>query len=194
MVKKLIYDPSKQKAILIDPLGRKAREIYKTRIEAGENQASILPPELTYINGRFHKVKNITNFNNVRRITYQQVDSVFGDTQMNYVKNILAQYKGQTIETAVRYYVNVGGAFKEFEDTKVVDVPNNGFSAWWRGWSRILFPDSDDWIFGEEYNKSNQVNQQAQLVIMSADKVGQGNYQQYFLDGITHCVFTPMMD
>ena len=194
MVKKYIYDPAKKKEILLDPLGRKAREIYKARIEAGANQASILPPELTYINGRFVKVKNITNFNNVRRITYQQVESVFGNTQLNYLKNILMQYRGQTIETAVRYYVLTDGVFTEFEDTQVVDVPMNNFHSWWRTWSQILFPDSENWIFSEEYNKSDQVNQQAQLVIMSANKVGQGNYQQYFLDGITHCVFTPMLD
>ena len=83
-MKRLIYDPQKKKAILIEPLGRRARQIYRQRIDAGENQASILPPELTYINGKFRKVKHISNFNNVRRITYQQVNSVFGDTQMNY--------------------------------------------------------------------------------------------------------------
>jgi len=194
MVKKLIYDPSKKKAILIDPLGRKAKEIYKKRIEAGENQASILPPELTFIDGRFHKVKNIVNFNNVRRITYEQIESVFGDTQLNYVKNIFAQYKGQTIEVAKRYYVMNDGVFTEIEDSVVIDIPVDGFSSWWRSWSQFLFPDSDSWIFSEEYNKSDQVNQQSQLLIMSADKVGQGNFQQYFLDGVSHCVFTPMMD
>ena len=194
-MKRLIYDPQKKKAILIEPLGRRARQIYRQRIDAGENQASILPPELTYINGKFRKVKHISNFNNVRRITYQQVNSVFGDTQMNYIKNIFTQYKGQSIEVAKRYFSTTDeGNLVEHEDSAVIDVPDNGFNGWWRNWSQFLFPDSEDWIFAENYNKSDNPSEQAQLIIMSNDKVGQSNYQQYFLDGITHCVFTPIMN
>ena len=165
-MKRLIYDPQKKKAILIEPLGRRARQIYRQRIDAGENQASILPPELTYINGKFRKVKHISNFNNVRRITYQQVNSVFGDTQMNYIKNIFTQYKGQSIEVAKRYFSTTDeGNLVEHEDSAVIDVPDNGFNGWWRNWSQFLFPDSEDWIFAENYNKSDNPSEQALSLI-----------------------------
>ena len=74
----------------------------------------------------------------------------------------------------------------------IIAVPVNGFSQWWSVWSRFLWPDSDDWIFGGQYNPLG--GPYSQLMIMSANKVGQSNYQQYFLDGMSHCVFQPIMN
>ena len=70
----------------------------------------------------------------------------------------------------------------------------NGFNSWWRIFSQFLFPDSEEWIFGESYNPAGSISDQAQLTIMSAGRVGQSNYEQFFLDGTSHCVFTPMMN
>ena len=199
MVKVKIYDPQTKKTTLMDPLGRRAREIYRYKIDVQKiAPASVLPPELTLIGNRFKKVKNITNFNNVRRITFGQVDSVSGTDQLSYINNIIRSYQGKTIQVAYKFYVlDSNGVLVERTDTNTYDVPKSGqgYSEFWRNLYQFLRPVySDTWIFSDEFNNSDQVNQQAQLIIMTADKVGQGDYEQYFLDGITHCVFTPMLN
>ena len=130
---------------------------------------------------------------NVRLITYQNVDSVSdADTQLNYIKNIFRQYRGQTIEIGKRH-----PSLSQTEiitDNQITEIPVNGFNSWWRIFSQFLFPDSEEWIFGESYNPYGIGANQAQITIMSADKVGQSNYEQFFLDGTSHCVFTPMIN
>lgn len=195
MVKQQIYDPITKKTKLLDPLGRKAREIYKYKIDQGSAPGTVLPPELTYINGRLKKVKTISNFNNVRRITYQQVESVFGLDQLSWLKKIMTSYSGKTIQVAYRFFVlDDNGILVEREDNNTYDVPKGkGFRNFWDSFYKFLRPiDSDSWIFSEEYNQSENINEQAQLLIMGADKVGEVNFQQFFLDGVTHCVFTPI--
>ena len=54
--------------------------------------------------------------------------------------------------------------------------------------------DSDTWIFSEEINEWDDKKLNAQLIIITLDKVGTSNYQQYFLDGTSHCVFSPIKD
>ena len=196
MVKQQIYDPITKKIKLLDPLGRKAKEIYKYKIDQGEAPGSVLPPELTLINGRFNKVKNLANFNNVRRITYQNIDQQNSQNQLSWLNSILKTYQGKTIQVAYKYYVlNDAGQLVERSESVTYDVPKtgDGYGEFWRAFYLFLRPiDSDSWIFSEEYNKSDLVSEQTQLIIMSADKVGEENYQQFFLDGVTHCVFTPI--
>ena len=196
MVKQQIYDPITKKIKLLDPLGRKAKEIYKYKINQGEAPGSVLPPELTLINGRFKKVKNLANFNNVRRITYQNIDQQNSQNQLSWLNSILKTYQGKTIQVAYKYYVlNDAGQLVERSESVTYDVPKtgDGYGEFWRAFYLFLRPiDSDSWIFSEEYNKSDLVSEQTQLIIMSADKVGEENYQQFFLDGVTHCVFTPI--
>lgn len=130
---------------------------------------------------------------NVRIITYRDVDGVATeDTQYNYIRNIMRQYRGQTIEIGIRY-----PSLSQTEiitDNQITEVPVRGFNSWWRIFTQFLFPDSEQWIFGEDYNPSGPASNQAQLIIMSANRVGQSNYEQFFLDGTTHCVFTPMLN
>tara|TARA_R110000764_G_scaffold102849_3_gene188444 strand:+ start:1176 stop:3959 length:2784 start_codon:yes stop_codon:yes gene_type:complete len=130
---------------------------------------------------------------NVRIITYRDVDSVaVEETQLNYIKNIFRQYRGQTIEIGKRY--TSLSAVEYITDNQITEVPVNGFNSWWRIFSQFLFPDSEEWIFGESYNPAGSISDQAQLTIMSAGRVGQSNYEQFFLDGTSHCVFTPIMN
>ena len=128
---------------------------------------------------------------NVRIINYETIDNVdVEQKQLGFIKNIFKQYFGQTIQISLRYY---DPKKKEFiTDSQITDIPTTDFNGWWRIFSQSLFPESDDWIFGEEYNPSGK--DKAQLMIMSAEKVGMSNYEQFFLDGTTHCVFQPILN
>jgi hypothetical protein len=132
---------------------------------------------------------------NVRIITYRDIDNVpIDEHQLVYLKNIFRQYKGQYIEIAKKHLDDDRSKF--ITDTQSTDVPKRGFNSWWSNFTQFLFPDSDKWIFDESYNPMGAPSNQAQLIIMSADKVDKSNYQQFFLDsaGASHCVFTPMMN
>jgi len=129
---------------------------------------------------------------NVRILTYRDIDGIANDElQLNFVKNIFRQYKGRTIEIGKRYLSDTG---QFITDNQITEVPKTGFNSWWRIFTQFLFPDSEEWIFGESYNPAGPVSNQAQLTIMPAERVGGSDYQQFFLDGTTHCLFTPIMD
>ena len=130
---------------------------------------------------------------NVRIINYNAIDNIDVDEkQNNFVKNIFKQYKGQTIQIALRYYKPTRGAI--IIDSEITDIPKTGFNSWWNIFTQTqLWPDSEHgWIFDEYYNPLGK--DQAQIMIMSANKVGMSNYQQFFLDGTTHCVFQPILN
>ena len=137
---------------------------------------------------------------NVRIITYRDIDGLPNDElQLNYLKNIFRQYRGQTIEIGKRHpsltsASGTSGQTAIITDNQIIEVPVRGFNSWWRIFTQFLFPDSEEWIFGESYNPMGPPSNQAQLTIMSADRVGQSNYEQFFLDGTSHCVFTPIMN
>ena len=129
---------------------------------------------------------------NVRILTYRDIDGISNDElQLNYVKTIFRQYKGRTIEIGKRYLSDTG---QFITDNQITEVPNTGFNSWWRIFTQFLFPDSEEWIFGESYNPAGPMSNQAQLTIMPAERVGGSGYQQFFLDGTTHCLFTPIMN
>ena len=197
--KQLIYNPFTEKETKIDPYGRTAKKIYKYLIEEeGNFPENILPTDLTLVNGRFKKVKTSVDFSNVKRITYAQLPrDEDGNVQpYSYFYELFKQYKGKTIRIEVKY----SNAFDADEDSIVMttmgdttEVPaKKGFTTWWNNTSRaMLMIDSDTSVFGS-WNEKLQPNLQSQLLILTADKVDAENVQQYFLDGITHCVFTPI--
>jgi hypothetical protein len=134
---------------------------------------------------------------NIRRITYRDLRaSTTEGTQLNYLRSVLQQYRGQNIDVSYKYYeLDDFGVPVEFEDITNVDVPVNNFSSWWYGWSQFFFPDSGNFIFDLKYNSpTSPASLQTQLIIGSQNKVGNTNYLQYFLDGSSHCVFTPIMN
>lgn len=209
-----IYNPLTEKESNIDEYGRTAKKIYKYMIEEqGAEPDTILPNNLSFINGRFVKVKSVEDSKNVRRITYAKVRSAVGakGDSMSYFKKVFESYKGQSIKV-VKRYSNLQLDLGEFDDTdkiedikimdiqqvedaEIVDIPVKGFSKWWKKWSIFLWIDSDEEVFGyynEILNKDPKL--QAQLLILTLDKVKKENYNQYFLDGITNCFFTPIKD
>tara|TARA_R100000654_G_scaffold19498_1_gene39829 strand:+ start:1234 stop:3948 length:2715 start_codon:yes stop_codon:yes gene_type:complete len=130
---------------------------------------------------------------NVRIITYKDINQIaVEESQLNYIKNTFKQYKGQTIEIGKKYISAETG--KVITNNEITTIPMTGFNQWWNSFTQFLFPDSEQWIFGEDYNGPGPVSDQAQLIIMSANKVGQSNYEQFFLDGTTHCLFQPIMN
>ena len=137
---------------------------------------------------------------NVRIITYTDVDNVSGGmSQEDWLKNIFRQYRGQTIEVGKRHRRKKDDNLTDeiITDSQITDIPQTGFNSWWRSFTNVgqfMYPDSEYWIFSGFYNPFGIGNDQAQLIIMSADKVGQSNYEQFFLDGTTHCVFTPIIN
>tara|TARA_R100001460_G_scaffold11140_2_gene26178 strand:+ start:578 stop:3391 length:2814 start_codon:yes stop_codon:yes gene_type:complete len=142
---------------------------------------------------------------NVRILTYRDIDGLSSDErQLNYLKNIFRQYKGKTIEIGKKHLkkdINTDEITDQIiTNSQITTVPNRGFNSWWRqftGTGQFLFPDSEEWIFSDSYNPPGSMSNQAQLTIMPADRVGGSSYEQFFLlpcQGITHCVFTPMMN
>tara|TARA_R100000808_G_C2154667_1_gene165830 strand:- start:6383 stop:9172 length:2790 start_codon:yes stop_codon:yes gene_type:complete len=131
---------------------------------------------------------------NVRIITYKEMDKVaLEDTQLNYLKNIFKQYKGQTIQISKRHRALSGTEI--ITDTQISEVPKSGFNSWWDALTKgFIYPDSEDHIFQDSYNPEGPASEQTQITIMTADRVNKGNYEQFFLDGTTHCLFTPMMN
>ena len=209
-----IYNPLTEKESKIDEYGRTAKKIYKYMIEEQDSDPdTILPTNLSYVNGRFVKVKAIVDNQNVRRITYPKVRASVGkggDT-MSYFKKVFSAYKGQSIKVVKRYSdldLNYGDFMdtddikdikimdiQQIEDAEVIDIPVKGFSKWWKKWSFFLWINSAGQVFGIENEVLNDDPKlQAQLLIMTLDKVKKENYNQYFLDGITNCFFTPIKE
>lgn len=216
-----IYNPITNKDTKIDPYGRTAKKIYKYMFETvGAPPEDILPDDLTYLNGRFIKVKPAVSTSNVRRITYNQVKATYkkaDDNSMSYLRKVMKSYKGQTVKLVARYTdfdffvdddellekIKAGKAsaldkvniIAEREKDETFTVPHENFSKWWDANSHFFWLNSDTELFGE-WNDilKDDPKLQSQLLILTLDKVKEQNFDQYFLDGITHCVFTPIKD
>ena len=76
---------------------------------------------------------------NVRILTYRDIDGLSNDDlQLNYLKNIFRQYRGQTIEIGKRH-----PSLSQTEiitDNQITEVPVRGFNSWWRIFTQFLFP------------------------------------------------------
>jgi len=214
-----IYNPITKKESNIDEYGRTAKNIYKYMIvNQGADPTTILPDNITYINGRFIKVKTPVNSNNVRRLTYAQVKLSKGNklNNMSYLRKIMKSYAGQTVKLVKRYSkfdgpdladidameaagsgtMNIDSIENleeiEEEETFLIDT---SFNKWWKKYSIFFWINSQEELFGE-WNDILKADPklQAQLLILSLDKVDKENVNQYFLDGITNCFFTPIKD
>ena len=201
-----IYNPITEKESKIDPYGRTAKKIYKYLINSGSDADTVLPDNLTYNNGRFIRVKPVEDVTNVRRITYQQVKSTVddNDSTMTFFRSIMKSYQGQTIKLVKRYSdsefdINDDGVpsltvISEVEDSEIVTIPKGkDFSNWWNTHSFFFWIDSDLEVFAKYNDYIDDPKLQAQLLILTLDKVNKETYNQYFLDGVNHCFFHPIM-
>lgn len=191
--KQLIYNPFTEKDTKIDPYGRTAKKIYKYLIEQGAEADTVLPTDLTLVNGRFKTVKTIVDFDNVNRITYAQIpkDEDGSPQSMKYFHKLFHKYIGKTIRIRVKYLLPGGEDDLEVVEADTIEQIPKKYATWWKSFSSFLMIDSDTEIFGIE-NNNYTPSKQAQLLILTADKVEAENYRQYFLDGVNHCVFTPI--
>ena len=80
--------------------------------------------------------------------------------------------------------------------TQIVDIPDigGGFSSWWDTFSFFFIIDSEHSIFSAIINDELEPKFQAQLLILTLDKVDASNYNQYFMEGITNCLLVPIRD
>ena len=181
-----IFNPFTNKVVKINKFGRTAKRIYKYYIDViGNTPDEILPDGITYINNRFRKINTIIDNSNVRRITYAEASaSPLGAEE--YAYRIVKQYKGQTVRLAKKYL----DGDEEIESDSIFNLDNPGMESAYR----FLMIDSDTNLFSPQISQGLPQNQQAQLLILSLNKVNASNVSQYFLDGITHCVFTPIKD
>ena len=185
-IRKLMYNPITDKETKIDPYGRTAKNIYKYMIEEGATPDSVLPEDLNYNNGRFNRIKLQQDLSNVKRITYQQVKDI--ELIESYFRDIFLKYKGQTIKRVIKFTLE--GQVVEQQET--IPIPMN-FSSWWTNSGLHFFIiDSETFIFGDDMNAGLDPKFQAQLLILSMDKAKEENYNQYFLDGVSHCFLQPV--
>lgn len=181
-----IYSPFVNKVVKVNKFGRTARRIYKYYIDVlGTKPDEILPEGITYKNNKFKKINTIIDNSNVRRITYAEASaSPLGPEE--YVYRIFKQYKGQTVKLAKKY---LEGDI-EIESDEIFVLDSKGMTL---AYSFIII-NSEYGIFSPQLSEGLPQNQQAQLLILTLNKVNASNVSQYFLDGITHCVFTPIKD
>ena len=201
-----IYNPITDKETKIDPYGRTAKKIYKYMFDAGADPADILPANLTYNNNRFIRVKPIEDVSNVRRITYAKViASIGGGDTMPYFKDIMKSYKGQTVKLVKKYSnvtesdIDMDGnpsatTYNVVEQDEIFSIPATGFNKWWSSKSLFFWLDSDEQLFGNWNEAFDDPKLQAQLLILTLDKVNKEQVNQYFLDGINHCFFHPIKE
>ena len=222
--KETIYNPFTDKYSTMNKYGTTAKKIYKYLIdETGADPSFVLPQGLSYNDdtGRFRKVKQQLDTTNTRRITYERVKSAAQakgsykelGKRMSVIRGILKSYAGKTIQLIKKYPV-VDFNVDFYEDTgqdeitienitmhhgeEIVEVPDKGkgFSQWWKkGGQNFFMIDSEEDIF---YHIQDHISKQyqAQVLIMTMDKVGlpEEEYNQYFLDGVSHCLFTPIKE
>ena len=181
-----LYNPFTKKETEINPYGQTAKKIYKYKIAGGATPDSVLPEDLNYSNGRFKKIKIQQDLNNVKRITYEQVKDI--EEIESYFRNLFSQYKGQTIKRVIKYTYEG----EVVEQSQIVDIPT-AYGTWWKKEGLHFFMiDSETFIFGDDMNDGLEAKFQAQLLILTQNKVDGENYNQYFLDGVNHCFLHPI--
>ena len=194
--KRNLYDNKNKKFVNINPLSQQAKKIYKYQIEKlNFSPSSILPPQLTFQNGRFREVKTAVNFKNVDRITWDMIHAIGGDSaKETYLRNIFAKYAGKTIEISKKYsYKDSNGIIQRVVDTQITEVPTTSFSSWWKSFSSFFWIDSETFIFSDELGNYDDPALRSQIIIVSGKKVNKKDVNQYFLDAsVGHCVFNPI--
>ena len=197
MKKVRLYNPFLKKYKSYDPLGSTAKKIYQHSIDKGKNPRSILPQGINYNpkTKSYSKIKTKIDRKNVRRLTYQQVQNAveFGKAPISVLREIIKNYAGQTVQFAKKYTDND----EVIDGAQIEDIPplKGGFSTWWENFSYFFIVESPlKTIFDEEINEGLDPQFQGQVLIMTLDKVNEDNYYQYFMEGITNCLLTPILN
>lgn len=188
-----IYNPFTDKDVKINPYGITAKKIYRLYIdELGYEPESVLPPNLNYNQKtkRFKRIKIIKDFTNVRRITYNEVKSA--PSVWTYLYNRIKPLAGQSVRFALKY--TDSGAVIEKDIVEDIPPLGSGFSGWWDKVGYFFMIDSDTTVFSPSINDDLEPNFQAQLLILTLDKVNKSDFKQYFMEGVSNCLLKPIRD
>ena len=199
-----IYDPIKNRFVNVNEFGAAAKKLYKIYIDDLNTPAeNVLPAGLKYNpeTGYFTKTKEKKEeekiYNNVFKLTYPEtVDK--GD--FSSVRNFMKQFIGKTIKIVSFYNGNV-------KNEGIITIPNN-YSSWWKNsgfWNSYIAIDSTTTIFSAHANWVSEdifdeepvfkdPKNQGLLIVDVLNKIDGEKYKQSFLDGITHCFFTPIKE
>ena len=173
MKKVRLFNPFLKKYKSYNPLGTTAKKIYQYSIDKGKDPRSILPQGINYDkkNKTYSKIKTKIDRSNVRRITYQQVDSAtqFGKAPIGVLRDIIKNYAGQTVQFAAKYT----DQDEVYDRAQIEDIPplKDGFSSWWDNFSYFFYIDSMINMFSGSVNVGLDPQFQAQLLIMTLDKI-----------------------
>jgi hypothetical protein len=197
MIKEILYNPFTDKDVMIDPYGRLAKRIYRLYIEDMEiSPQSILPPNLNYNkkSRRFNRIKIIKDFKNVKRITYKQLPpTASADPDVwGYFYSLFKNYAGQTIKLAKKYTYKDQVSMEETIES--IPPVADGFASWWHEIGYFFMIDSETNIFSAQVNDGLEPKFQTQVVLLTLDKVKEQNYSQYFMEGVTNCLFKPIKE
>tara|TARA_R110002020_G_scaffold359155_1_gene571865 strand:- start:215 stop:3034 length:2820 start_codon:yes stop_codon:yes gene_type:complete len=193
MKKEKLYNPFTDKYVKINPYGKTAKKIYRYFIKKGFDPANIVPPELNYDAEKdiFKGIKTKKDWSNVRRITYGNYKAT-KKHPMSYLFELFKSYAGKKIKVVVKYTID--DVVQENADTTDVPPISGGYSSWWKDFSFLFIIDSESSILSEQFNEGLETKFQAQILILSMDKVSGSNYNQYFMEGVTNCLLKPIRD
>tara|TARA_S200002703_G_scaffold118221_1_gene103860 strand:+ start:647 stop:3547 length:2901 start_codon:yes stop_codon:yes gene_type:complete len=199
-----IYDPIKNRFVKVNEFGATAKKLYKIYIDDLNTPAeNVLPAGLKYNpeTGYFTKTKEKkledTAYKNVKKLNFLDI---FNSNKSDYsvVKNFMKQFRGKTIKV-----VSFFNGFIKYES--IITISNN-YSSWWKNsafYDSFIMIDSEGGIFSPQANivegtEDNPVfkdpKNQGLLIVDTLNKINAEKYKQSFLDGITHCFFTPIKE
>jgi len=197
--KQKIYNPFTKKTRSINPLGDTAKRIYKYQIEKeGLSAVAILPQNLTYDveSKKVIPIRRIVDSSGVERLTYDKFKADGGADTLSYLRQKIKRYGGKSVRIVMRYtlYNETKEIDEQFQATLIDKIPNigSGYSKWWQKQSNFFIINSEAQLFSDEINDYDNPRLNAQLLIIELDKVKSKKINQYFLDGETHCYFTPI--
>lgn len=142
------------------------KNFAKARVDFGLENATV-----KQVNDKIREVYN----NALNNITKEQVKD---DTIITFIRNFAKRNQGKEL----RLIYEPGGLDVDFIS------PLTGFDRWWKEfYQHHLQYNSDATIF-------NHAGYIGNIVLLETEKVQISDevLKQYFLDGITHCVFTPI--
>ena len=148
---------------------------------------------------------NTTSYNVQSHITDKPIVPVFSqklndwyepkkyEQNASIIRKMLSQYKGKNMVAI--FYVN-GDEIKRVE---YGNVPINNYNKWYNAdhwWDWIRNSNEDIFMEYENLQKKFKIFFDQKLVFLEVDEIQKSGFHktQYFLDGIKHCVFTPIRE
>lgn len=201
-----IYDPINNLFIDVNEYSREAKKLYKIYIKDLNTPAeNVLPaglkynPRSGYITKTTERKEEEKAYKLVNKLTLQDVlNSNKGEYTI--IKNFMKKFKGKTIK-AVSYYNGI------VKNEGIITIPDN-YTSWWKNSGFIasyiqidsesnIFSPHANWVSGDPTDDNpvfKDKKLQGVLVVDSLNKINAKKYAQSFLDGITHCFFTPIKE